>query len=653
MRSGRCSVGNVLVTPGTDYFFGGTNGKTTFDDTWAITQGAVTATQMHPATSPPARHDQAAVAFSNRMYIFGGENAAGNSLNDVWAFDPNADTWQQQPSQAGPQAWPGAYDAVAVAIGQQIILYGGTVSSGGSAVPADAFAYAYNPATGAWTRLAADPLGPDTGATAGTFAGQMYVFSSTSSTIESFNPIQNTWSTVNVLGASPAPRAHAAGTSLSSIFLLTGGEGSPGDTWEFNFSTGTWTEKASFPDQGVQYQGAAAFYNLGVPLFMVYGGQVEDPSSQQPVPNTDAVVGRFEGVGAVVSSDDFPAGLPGMVLPELVVGEPGGIDTYTVELGGSPSSSTVIIPLASTNPDEGTVSPSELVFTPGDAATPQLITITGGSNTAQAGDALFQIQYGPIISADPDWDGLTESVPVIGRPLPVFTVGSPGSYDITTQGYSVTPTSGSLPLGLSFDPATATIGGKPDVGTAKSYSLSFEGKDPGTTVSFTLDVVNGTGPVMTAPTVKTNPASQTVNAGQTVSLTAAALGSPPPTVQWQISDDSGKTFADVSRATSTSLSLPVTPAMNGDEFRAVFTNAAGQATDRSEYPDGEELRANDHGSTGKREYRGQEDRSIHSGRDRRSHRDDAVAKGQQGQLEICEHQGRDLGVAWRFRYEGR
>ena len=72
-----------------------------------------------------------------------------------------------------------------------------------------------------------------------------------------------------------------------------------------------------------------------------------------------------------------------------------------------------------------------------------MITVKGGSNTAQSGDVLFQIQYGPIISPDPDWNGLTESVPVIGRPIPVFTVGNFGSYDITTNGYPVTQSGGS------------------------------------------------------------------------------------------------------------------------------------------------------------------------------------------------------------------
>ena len=218
---GPLSVGNTFVTLGTNYFFGGTDGTNTYNDTWAITQGTVLATQMHPATSPPARHDQAAVAFNSKMYLFGGEDAAGNSLSDVWAFDPIADTWQQQPSQAGAQAWPGGFDAVAVAIGQQIILYGGSVSSGGLAQPAAAFAYAYNPAGGSWTRLSADPLGPDPGATAAAFAAEMYVFSSSSSTIESFDPVANTWSAVAVQGMWPAPREHAAGAA-DLEYLLAG-----------------------------------------------------------------------------------------------------------------------------------------------------------------------------------------------------------------------------------------------------------------------------------------------------------------------------------------------------------------------------------------------------------------------------------------------
>jgi hypothetical protein len=81
-----------------------------------------------------------------------------------------------------------------------------------------------------------------------------------------------------------------------------------------------------------------------------------------------------------------------------------------------------------------------------------------------------------------------------------------------------------------------------------------------------------------APAITLNPADTTVTAGQTATFTAAASGTPTPTVQWQLSTNGGSTFNDVSGATSTTLSFSATAAMNGNEYRAVFTNAAGSAT---------------------------------------------------------------------------
>jgi hypothetical protein len=214
------------------------------------------------------------------------------------------------------------------------------------------------------------------------------------------------------------------------------------------------------------------------------------------------------------------------------------------------------------------------VFTPGSAGTPQAITVTG-RNSAPSGDILFQIQYGPITSADPDWNGLTESVPVVARALPDFTVGSSASYAITTHGYAVTQSTGSLPPGLKFDPAGSTISGIPDAGTARTYALTFQGEDPTTKISFNLTVIPAAG---SAPTVTTTPMSQTVNAGQKVTFTATAGGSPVPEVQWQMSVDNGKTFTNVPGANSTTLTILTAGAMTGEQFRAEFTNSIGQAT---------------------------------------------------------------------------
>lgn len=84
--------------------------------------------------------------------------------------------------------------------------------------------------------------------------------------------------------------------------------------------------------------------------------------------------------------------------------------------------------------------------------------------------------------------------------------------------------------------------------------------------------------VTSAPAVVTNPTSQTVVAGRTTTFTSRATGSPIPTVQWQVSIDAGRTFTNISNATTTTLSVVTSAAMNGYRYRAVFTNSIGQAT---------------------------------------------------------------------------
>ncbi|GIG23013.1 endo-1,4-beta-xylanase A [Cellulomonas chitinilytica] len=83
-----------------------------------------------------------------------------------------------------------------------------------------------------------------------------------------------------------------------------------------------------------------------------------------------------------------------------------------------------------------------------------------------------------------------------------------------------------------------------------------------------------------APHVTTHPASVTVSAGAPVTLTAAATGSPAPTVQWQRRTGPWPWcgWTDVRGATSTSLTLTPGAHDDGDRYRAVFRNASGTAT---------------------------------------------------------------------------
>src|SRR5205807_373622 len=78
-------------------------------------------------------------------------------------------------------------------------------------------------------------------------------------------------------------------------------------------------------------------------------------------------------------------------------------------------------------------------------------------------------------------------------------------------------------------------------------------------------------PVAVAPSVTTQPVDQAVTAGQTASFSAAASGTPTPTVQWQVSTNGGSSYSDISGATSTTLNVSTTDtSLNGRKYRAVF-----------------------------------------------------------------------------------
>ncbi len=78
--------------------------------------------------------------------------------------------------------------------------------------------------------------------------------------------------------------------------------------------------------------------------------------------------------------------------------------------------------------------------------------------------------------------------------------------------------------------------------------------------------------VNTSPIVTVQPISQTKCDPSSVTFTAAASGSPAPTVQWQVSTNGGMSFNNISGATNTSLTFTAVYADNGKLYRALFTN---------------------------------------------------------------------------------
>jgi uncharacterized repeat protein (TIGR02543 family) len=78
-----------------------------------------------------------------------------------------------------------------------------------------------------------------------------------------------------------------------------------------------------------------------------------------------------------------------------------------------------------------------------------------------------------------------------------------------------------------------------------------------------------------APVITLQPTNVEAALNSSVSFSAAATGTPTPTVQWQESSNAGSTWTSIGGATSTTLTVTDALGLDGSEFQAIFTNAAG------------------------------------------------------------------------------
>ena len=86
---------------------------------------------------------------------------------------------------------------------------------------------------------------------------------------------------------------------------------------------------------------------------------------------------------------------------------------------------------------------------------------------------------------------------------------------------------------------------------------------------------NTPSPVLSAPSITSQPANQSVTAGQIANFSVVATGTAPLTYQWQ------KNGAALAGATSSSYTTATTTTSDtGAQFRVVVSNSAGSATSR-------------------------------------------------------------------------
>jgi hypothetical protein len=134
----------------------------------------------------------------------------------------------------------------------------------------------------------------------------------------------------------------------------------------------------------------------------------------------------------------------------------------------------------------------------------------------------------------------------------------------SNNGGAGVPASVTIPVGATnatFTVSTSAV----TTSTPVTISASFAG----VTLTATLTV----NPAAVPPSIATQPASQTVTAGQTATFTVAATGTAPLTYQWR------KNGTVITGATSTTYTTPpTTTGDNGAQFTVVVNNSAGSAT---------------------------------------------------------------------------
>ncbi len=159
-----------------------------------------------------------------------------------------------------------------------------------------------------------------------------------------------------------------------------------------------------------------------------------------------------------------------------------------------------------------------------------------------------------------------------------FTVGSAGTYTVTTTGYpaATITESGALPDGLSFidnGTGTATVAGTPAAGTAGIYPVTISATNSSgstATLGLTVTVVNSAAPVITSG------GSAYFTAGQNGAFAITATGSPTPAITEAGVLPAGVSFIDQGNGTALLQGIPTVSGTT--DLIVTATNASGSTS---------------------------------------------------------------------------
>ncbi|MFZ1530367.1 MAG: LamG-like jellyroll fold domain-containing protein, partial [Ferruginibacter sp.] len=158
------------------------------------------------------------------------------------------------------------------------------------------------------------------------------------------------------------------------------------------------------------------------------------------------------------------------------------------------------------------------------------------------------------------------------------------------SGTSFTGPGSQFTLPVNLTTPFELIGTSVNVASGTQTCVNWPSLDPGQMYEWYAEVIDEsnnstTGPVWTftvpppaPPSVTTQPQSQSICNGETITFSSAASGDPVLAVYWQVSTDNGNNWTTIPGETNSSLSFNAATADNGKQYRAIWTNTAGSDT---------------------------------------------------------------------------
>jgi hypothetical protein len=236
---------------GIAYLFGGNDGARS-DETWSYGIVLNDWIDLNPVAKPTARQFISMVYYSGKLYLFGGNTAAGNS-SETLEYDIAGNAW----ASLAPATAPSARNGVIMAgdpNNPKIYLYGGS--------PNNTETWEYDITGNDWTNLnPATNLGNRAYSEMVYYSGKFYLFGGYNGAIAKndlwvYDIAGNDWSELSPPGDIPPARwGHGMDIFDDKLFVFGGWSGAArlGDTWYYDISENTWTELTISPSLSARY----------------------------------------------------------------------------------------------------------------------------------------------------------------------------------------------------------------------------------------------------------------------------------------------------------------------------------------------------------------------------------------------------------------